>query len=139
VPFHVYYLGCYTVQRWFLLKGSREPREHIGRAEVTTRSHRPSYFRAPRKRRLFGSSPWTSTEVTRTNTGPDTTPHDVPRSPQTDFSCYEAALGKVEGQIRPQKDESPSCDERCRQEEVVDTDESPMGCEEKGEGIVQGS
>ena len=42
----------------------------------------------------------------------------------------------MEGQIRSQEEQNPSSNERCRQEELVDTDESPLGCEEKGEGIV---
>jgi len=51
-------------------------------------------------------------------------------------------MGKVEGQICSQaigscEDEEPSNDERCRQEEVIGTDESPLGGEEKGEGIVK--
>lgn len=57
-------------------------------------------------------------------------------SPQANLKRYEAALGKVEGQICSQEigsceDEEPSNDERCRQEEAVGIDESPLGCEEK--------
>ena len=123
----------------FLLKGSRGPRRHIGRAQVTTRSHRPSYFRPPRKRRLFGSSPWASPEVTGcTNTSPDTTPNDDPRSPQANLRRYEAAMGEVEGKVRAQEGQKPSCNECRCQEEAVGVDEGALGCEEKGEGLVQG-
>ena len=87
----------------------------------------------------FHSSQWASPEVKRcTNTRSDTTPHDDPRSPQANLRRYEAALGKVEGQVcSEEEDQNPSCNERGRQKEVVSTDESPMGCEEKGEGIAQ--
>ena len=44
---------------------------------------------------------------------------------------------KWKGKSAPKKTQSPSCNERRRQEEVIGTDESPLGCEEKGEGIVK--
>ena len=59
-------------------------------------------------------------------------------SPQANLRSDETALGKVEGKVRSQEDQSPSCNERRCQEEVVGLDEGALGCEEKGEGIVQG-
>jgi hypothetical protein len=40
-------------------------------------------------------------------------------------------------EVCPREDEGPSNDECCGQEEVVGLDESPLGCEAKGESIVE--
>jgi hypothetical protein len=40
-------------------------------------------------------------------------------------------------EVCPREDEGPSNDERCGQEEVFGLDESPLGCDAKGESIVE--